>query len=52
MSQSGDGVALPLTLSLTVGIVGPTLRGVRLLGRNLKKKDNVIFIFYYGQTIC
>ena len=24
---SGDGVALPLTLSLTVGIVGLTLRG-------------------------
>ena len=30
--RSGDGVALPLTLSLTVGIVGLTLRGVRLLG--------------------
>ena len=28
---SGDGEALPLTLSLTVGVVGLTLRGVRLL---------------------
>ena len=25
--RSGDGVALPLTLSLTVGVVGLTLRG-------------------------
>ena len=27
MPQSGDGVAMPLTLSLTVGVVGLTLRG-------------------------
>ena len=31
--RSGDDVALPLTLSLIVGVVGLTLRGVRLLGR-------------------
>ena len=39
----GGGVALPLTLSLTVGIVGLTLRGeggggVRLLGQFFGKK--------------
>ena len=40
---SGDGVALPLTLSLTVSIVGLTLRGggVRLLGRIFIKKKNL-----------
>ena len=37
--RSGDGVALTLTLSLIVGVVGPTLRGVRL-------KDNIIFFFF------
>ena len=37
----GGGVALPLTLSLTVGIVGLTLRGgggARLLGQFFGKK--------------
>ena len=29
--RSGDGVALPLTLSLTVGVVGLTLRGGPLI---------------------
>ena len=41
--RSGDGVALLLTLSLTVGVVGLTLRGGgggwgRLLGRICIKK--------------
>ena len=36
--RSGDGVALPLTLSLTVGVVGLTLRGVSLLGQICIKK--------------
>ena len=39
MSESGDDVALPL--SLTAGIVGLTLREVRLLSHNLQKKDNI-----------
>ena len=38
--RSGDGVALPLTLSSTVGVVGLTLRGVRLLGQIFIKKRN------------
>ena len=37
--RSGDGVALPLML--TVGVVGRTLRGVRLLGK----------IFYFKKPI-
>ena len=32
--RSGDGVALPLTLSSTVGVVGLTLRGGPLIRSN------------------
>ena len=48
---SGDGVALPLTLSLTVGVVGLTLRGVRLLGRIFIKKKNIIFFFIWPKNL-
>ena len=47
MSESGDCVAL--TLPLTVGVVGLTLRGVGFLGlkfkkRRQKKDDNFYFV--------
>ena len=32
--RSGDGEALPLTLSLTIGVVGLTLRGGPLIRSN------------------
>ena len=50
--RSGDGVALPLMLSLIVGVVGLTLRGDPLIRSKKKKKDNVNFIFYFSQKIC
>ena len=61
--RSGDSEALPLTLLLTVGVVGLTLRGagggrVRLLGQifikkkepNLAKKSDYSLI--RSNTVC
>ena len=43
MSESGDGVGLPLTLSLTVGVVGLTLRGGPLIRSIIT--NNFFFFF-------
>ena len=52
MSQSGDGVELPLTLSLTVGVVGLTLRGgIRLLDQYLKKKKITYTKLFWPNTL-
>ena len=49
MSQSSDGVALPLSLSLSVGFVGLTLRwGPR---RNLKKSNIKKILLFWPQNL-
>ena len=49
MSESGDGVALPL--SLTVAVVGLMLRGGPLIRSLFFFKDNPKFL-YFGQKNC